>query len=412
MNIDNGDKIKQILYFVESQINQNLSSSYYGGIYDYPGACSYCYYSFASGWFILAVDAYNKLNRDLAVNENINLFAQAIDENALDWAWLSTNESGVWRNYTNAYGSPLSMGGAANSWKWSTFSWKAGYNTADKTIGWRIWYNNSLGTENKTDILTFHVQKVGTGSPCSQSSQCLSGYCVHKVCRSSSTYCGDSYCDTGEDCSSCHSDCGFCSTPKPIVSVSKDLNTVDVSILSLKPSEPKVVDVSQSDTALTEIYIKVNKKLENVKITIEKLNEKPADIATVAGIPYNYLSITKENIENEDVSTAIIKFKVEKSWIDENNINENSIALNRYNNGWDKLPTTKLEESSDYVYYQSETSGFSYFAITGENKTAITTTTTTTVPQEKAIQFDLKSIAVTLIIILVAAFVILYYRFA
>ncbi|MCK5023386.1 MAG: hypothetical protein KAS04_04390, partial [Candidatus Aenigmarchaeota archaeon] len=48
------------------------------------------------------------------------------------------------------------------------------------------------------------------GELCSGTSECAGGYCVHGICRSSSTYCGDSYCDSGEICSSCESDCGVC----------------------------------------------------------------------------------------------------------------------------------------------------------------------------------------------------------
>ncbi len=52
--------------------------------------------------------------------------------------------------------------------------------------------------------------KKSDGSSCSSDSECSSNYCVHGTCRSSSIYCGDSYCDSGEGCSSCSSDCGSC----------------------------------------------------------------------------------------------------------------------------------------------------------------------------------------------------------
>ncbi|MCK4589852.1 MAG: hypothetical protein KAT77_05380 [Nanoarchaeota archaeon] len=39
---------------------------------------------------------------------------------------------------------------------------------------------------------------------------CAGGYCVHNLCRATSTHCGDGHCDTGETCSSCSSDCGSC----------------------------------------------------------------------------------------------------------------------------------------------------------------------------------------------------------
>jgi len=50
------------------------------------------------------------------------------------------------------------------------------------------------------------------GQSCSSNIECQSGNCVHGTCRASSTYCGDSYCDSGESCSSCSSDCGSCVT--------------------------------------------------------------------------------------------------------------------------------------------------------------------------------------------------------
>jgi len=49
-----------------------------------------------------------------------------------------------------------------------------------------------------------------TCSSCTANSQCTSGYCVHSTCRAGPTYCGDSYCDSPETCSSCSSDCGAC----------------------------------------------------------------------------------------------------------------------------------------------------------------------------------------------------------
>ncbi len=48
------------------------------------------------------------------------------------------------------------------------------------------------------------------GSSCTRNEECSSGYCVHSICRSTAIYCGDGYCDSGEDCSSCPSDCGVC----------------------------------------------------------------------------------------------------------------------------------------------------------------------------------------------------------
>ncbi len=48
------------------------------------------------------------------------------------------------------------------------------------------------------------------GGSCLSALECIGGNCVHGVCRSHETYCGDSYCDSGETCSTCNVDCGDC----------------------------------------------------------------------------------------------------------------------------------------------------------------------------------------------------------
>ena len=45
----------------------------------------------------------NDTDNIILQGQAINLTAQGKDETALDWAWLSTNESGSWRNYTTIY---------------------------------------------------------------------------------------------------------------------------------------------------------------------------------------------------------------------------------------------------------------------------------------------------------------------
>ncbi|MEM7820491.1 MAG: DUF4398 domain-containing protein, partial [Candidatus Aenigmatarchaeota archaeon] len=71
------------------------------------------------------------------------------------------------------------------------------------------------GDANYSSSLSTHFARGGKpdGESCTSPSDCLGGYCVHGICRSSSTYCGDNYCDSGEDCASCSADCGACPMP-------------------------------------------------------------------------------------------------------------------------------------------------------------------------------------------------------
>jgi PGF-pre-PGF domain-containing protein len=157
---------------------------------------------------------------------------------------------------------------------------------------------------------------------------------------------------------------------------------------SILPFTPKLItaaDLEASGTHLTELYIEVKNRVVSVSISIEQLPQKPADVTVdVSGKVYRYVKITKENLDDENIAQGKIKFKVEKSWINANNINVTTIALYRYTNGqWNRLATNKISEDSNYVFFEAATPGFSYFAISGEMLAAATTTTTvrtTTIP--------------------------------
>ncbi|PAV10721.1 hypothetical protein ASJ81_12530 [Methanosarcina spelaei] len=81
-------------------------------------------------------------------------------------------------------------------------------------------------------------------------------------------------------------------------------------------------------------------------------------------------------------------FKVEKSWLQDKKINQNSITLNRYSDKkWSQLPVKCLKEDANYLYFTAETTGFSFFAITGKavekEKVAETKPSTNTSKLEK-----------------------------
>ncbi len=66
----------------------------------------------------------------------------------------------------------------------------------------------------------------------------------------------------------------------------------------------------------------------------------------------------------ENVKDMKIGFKVEKSWIAENGIDANDIKLYRYADGtWNALSTSMIVDDGEYVHFESQTPGFSPFAI-------------------------------------------------
>ncbi len=99
----------------------------------------------------------NDTDNLVAVGKGINLTAQGYDATALDWAVLSTNETGEWVNKTGSYSSPMNMNDAAATWTWSNFTWINSSVTVGSIVGWRIYYNNTVYDWNTTDIMSFTI---------------------------------------------------------------------------------------------------------------------------------------------------------------------------------------------------------------------------------------------------------------
>jgi PGF-pre-PGF domain-containing protein len=71
-----------------------------------------------------------------------------------------------------------------------------------------------------------------------------------------------------------------------------------------------------------------------------------------------------ENLEN-----AMINFRVNRAWITEQGISENTITLYRYSEGsWNPLSTALNGQDEAYFYFTAETPGFSPFAISSTEK--------------------------------------------
>jgi PGF-pre-PGF domain-containing protein len=173
-----------------------------------------------------------------------------------------------------------------------------------------------------------------------------------------------------------------------------------VEIPLVTPESPATVEVENA--AITALEISVLNTVENVRITVRELVDRPGEIAIAApGAIYRYLEVVKENITDNDIGSVTITFKVEKSWIEGENIDENTITLKRYNpenGGWVSLPTAKVSEDATYVYFSATSPGLSYFAVSGTAMTpapaAFTVSALTISPSQVSVGEDV-SISVT-----------------
>jgi len=114
----------------------------------------------------------------------------------------------------------------------------------------------------------------------------------------------------------------------------------------------------------------------NVKLTIRNLESKPVEVTKDINLTeckkiFRYVDIkltdNGEYIGETGISSMTFTFTVEKSWIENESIDFNTIEMMRYhNNTWQHLNTTFLNETTTHLYFQAETPGLSVFAVVGD----------------------------------------------
>jgi PGF-pre-PGF domain-containing protein len=116
---------------------------------------------------------------------------------------------------------------------------------------------------------------------------------------------------------------------------------------------------------LTRLTIWLDNQAENLPVTIEFLDDKPAGVPDPSFAVSSYFTIETEL----EVKEAKIEFKISHEWLDQSQSSENEILLLKFDNGWVELPTNITENSDTYVYYEATTSSFSLFAAVGHQVT-------------------------------------------
>ena len=104
---------------------------------------------------------------------------------------------------------------------------------------------------------------------------------------------------------------------------------------------------------------------------VEQLKNKSTLVSNLSeGEVYKYLNVWAGNsgfASSENIENPSICFKVEKSWLQNKSIDQDSITLNRYSKKtWEQQPVNLLKEDSKYLYFTADVPGYSLFAVTGK----------------------------------------------
>ena len=147
---------------------------------------------------------------------------------------------------------------------------------------------------------------------------------------------------------------------------SSQSNKASYSFSKITPGNVSIMKSFDAEIGVKVIQIQVNNNAQNVKITVTKYDNKPAEVSVEkTGKVYQYLQIAATNLGN-NLDKAIVQFKVEKSWISSNGLNKDKISVFKFNENskeWNELLTVYNSSDNTYDFFDVELTSFSFFAI-------------------------------------------------
>ena len=134
---------------------------------------------------------------------------------------------------------------------------------------------------------------------------------------------------------------------------------------SIYGDETASIIIKDIAIGITSVDFTAKEEILGPWIEVKKLDSSEKEADDFGGRIFQSIKITVgRTLDEGKISDARISFMVDKSFLDENGIDKNDVALYRYVDGeWNRLPTTISGENTDYVHYLAETPGFSYFII-------------------------------------------------
>jgi PGF-pre-PGF domain-containing protein len=149
------------------------------------------------------------------------------------------------------------------------------------------------------------------------------------------------------------------------------------SIHRVPAGESVPVDFTEENLFVMKVSITVENdvqigQIRVVEIEVEEFVGRPEYAAIPPGVVYGYFGNITTDIPTKDIGLIKVEFRVPRSWVERENIDENTIRLLRWvGNEWENLETKFLENDADYLYFESRAEGFSLFAVIGQKRAPV-----------------------------------------
>ncbi len=145
-------------------------------------------------------------------------------------------------------------------------------------------------------------------------------------------------------------------------------------------------DFTKNATCVVYVGFDAKKTVGKTTTIVEQLKNKSTLVSNLTeGEVYKYFNVWVGNSEfasSDNIENSTICFKIEKSWLQDKSIDQDSVTLNRYiNKKWEQLPVNLLKEDSKFLYFTADVPGYSFFAVTGKSYSFPAETLTVTYPE-------------------------------
>ncbi|MDQ1275771.1 MAG: PGF-pre-PGF protein, partial [Euryarchaeota archaeon] len=156
-------------------------------------------------------------------------------------------------------------------------------------------------------------------------------------------------------------------SPEP----ARNVEVKELSQVFITNGKPIQFNFTKNATCVVSVGFDAKKTVGKTTTIVEQLKNKSTLTSKLTdGEVYKYFNVWVGNsgfASSENIENPTICFKVEKPWLQDKNIDQDSITLNRYSDKtWEQLPVNLLKEDSKYLYFTANVPGYSFFSITGK----------------------------------------------
>lgn len=121
---------------------------------------------------------------------------------------------------------------------------------------------------------------------------------------------------------------------------------------------------------IRSVAVKIENAVEGIVVGAYRLRNQPT-FMDPEGIPFGFFEF-KSNVEGKDIERVDFGFTVDKKWMSKQDIDPDTVCLQRYVNGrWKGLETAFVSEGDKTISFRAESPGLSFFCITGEKRAPV-----------------------------------------